>query len=96
MRDDLALIEQAAREVGVLARRLKAEGLKVWSKDGGSPVTNADIAVDTLLRERLGAARFDGGHFPQAIALFDAMIAAPELPTFLTLAAYEHVTTFAS
>jgi malate synthase len=57
-----------------------------------------DVTRDEMakLRERLGAARFDGGHFPQAIALFDAMIAAPELPTFLTLAAYEHVTTFAS
>ncbi|MFZ5671256.1 MAG: 3'(2'),5'-bisphosphate nucleotidase CysQ [Pseudomonadota bacterium] len=55
--DDLLLIEAAARAVGAEARRLKAEGLKVWSKDGGSPVTNADIAVDALLRERLGAAR---------------------------------------
>jgi myo-inositol-1(or 4)-monophosphatase len=68
MRDDLALIEQAAREVGVLARRLKAEGLKVWSKDGGSPVTNADIAVDTLLRERLGAARPDYGWLSEETA----------------------------
>lgn len=57
MQQDLALIEAAAREVGLVAQRMKAEGLKVWSKDGGSPVTNADIAVDNLLKERLGAAR---------------------------------------
>ncbi|HRD45584.1 MAG TPA: 3'(2'),5'-bisphosphate nucleotidase CysQ [Caulobacter sp.] len=68
MKRDLALIEDAAREVGVLARKLKAEGLKVWSKDGGSPVTNADIAVDTLLRERLGAARADYGWLSEETA----------------------------
>ena len=46
------------------------------------------------LRDTLGAARFDGGHFAQAVALFDAEITASVLPTFLTLAAYERVTTF--
>jgi myo-inositol-1(or 4)-monophosphatase len=68
MSEDLALIEAAAREVGLVARRLKAEGLKVWSKDGGSPVTNADIAVDDLLRERLGAARPDYGWLSEETA----------------------------
>ncbi len=68
MKRDLALIEAAAREVGIVARRMKAEGLKVWSKDGGSPVTNADIAVDNLLRERLGAARPDYGWLSEETA----------------------------
>jgi myo-inositol-1(or 4)-monophosphatase len=68
MIDDLALIEAAAREVGLVARRMKAEGLKIWSKEGGSPVTNADIAVDTLLRERLGAARPDYGWLSEETA----------------------------
>jgi myo-inositol-1(or 4)-monophosphatase len=68
MKQDLALIEDAAREVGILARKLKAEGLKVWSKEGGSPVTNADIAVDDLLRERLGAARPDYGWLSEETA----------------------------
>lgn len=57
MKQDLDLIETAAREVGLVAGEMKAEGLKIWSKDGGSPVTDADLAVDKLLRERLGAAR---------------------------------------
>ena len=48
------------------------------------------------LRERLGAKRFDGGHFERAVALFDAMIAAPELPDFLTLSAYPYITTLES
>lgn len=68
MEQDLALIEAAAREVGVVAQRMKAEGLKVWSKDGGSPVTNADIAVDNLLRERLGSARPDYGWLSEETA----------------------------
>ena len=57
---DLELIEQAAREAGELALRFKREGqVKTWSKDGGSPVTNADLAVDHLLKTRLMAARPD-------------------------------------
>ena len=68
MQLDLALIEAAAREVGLVARRMKAEGLKVWSKDGGSPVTNADIAVDNLLREQLGSARPDYGWLSEETA----------------------------
>ena len=54
---DLDLILAAAREAGALALSARAEGLKVWSKDGGSPVTDADLAVDALLKDRLGAAR---------------------------------------
>lgn len=54
---DLDLILDAAREAGALAVSAREGGLKVWSKDGGSPVTDADLAVDTLLKERLRAAR---------------------------------------
>jgi len=68
MKQDLALIESAAREVGLVARRMKAQGLKVWSKDGGSPVTDADLEVDRLLKERLGAARPDYGWLSEETA----------------------------
>jgi myo-inositol-1(or 4)-monophosphatase len=54
---DLDLILAAAREAGALALSAREAGLKVWSKEGGSPVTDADLAVDTLLKERLSAAR---------------------------------------
>jgi myo-inositol-1(or 4)-monophosphatase len=54
---DLELIRAAALEAGRLALESRAEGLKVWSKPGGSPVTDADIAVDTLLKLRLKGAR---------------------------------------
>ena len=42
--EDLALIVKAAREAGELALRLRAAGLETQFKDGGSPVTNADLA----------------------------------------------------
>jgi len=77
--DDLALIETAARDAGVVAMRMKAEGLKVWSKDGGSPVTNADLAVDTLLKERLGAARPDYGWLSEETADDPARLAQSRL-----------------
>jgi myo-inositol-1(or 4)-monophosphatase len=57
---DLELIEHAALAAGELALKFKREGqVKTWSKPGGSPVTNADLAVDDLLKRRLTAARPD-------------------------------------
>jgi myo-inositol-1(or 4)-monophosphatase len=68
MKADLALILETAREAGDLARRMKAQGLKIWSKEGGSPVTDADIAVDELLKARLEAARPDYGWLSEETA----------------------------
>ena len=62
MTSDLELIRSAAIEAGELALRLSRDGeVKVWSKAGGSPLTNADLAVDELLRDRLIGARPDYG-----------------------------------
>ncbi|MBU4434748.1 MAG: 3'(2'),5'-bisphosphate nucleotidase CysQ [Alphaproteobacteria bacterium] len=58
---ELDLILDAAREAGELALTARAGGLKIWSKEGGSPVTDADLAVDALLKDRLLAARPDYG-----------------------------------
>lgn len=58
---DLDLILAAAREAGALAVSARDKGLKIWSKDGGSPVTDADLAVDALLKARLRGARPDYG-----------------------------------
>ena len=66
---DLELIEQAALEAGELALQLKRDGqVKAWSKAGGSPVTNADLAVDQLLKDRLTAARPDYGWLSEETA----------------------------
>jgi len=55
--DDLALLKDAAVAAGAIARRAYEQGAKHWSKPGGSPVTEADIAVDRFLQRRLRAAR---------------------------------------
>jgi myo-inositol-1(or 4)-monophosphatase len=68
MSDDLGLIRQAAIEAGAMAMDLRKAGLKTWSKSGGSPVTNADLAVDSLLKERLLAARPDYGWLSEETA----------------------------
>ena len=65
---DLDLIRAAALEAGRLALEARAEGLKVWSKPGGSPVTDADIAVDTLLKLRLKTARPNYGWLSEETA----------------------------
>ena len=44
-------------EAGHIARRFYGGDYKRWSKEGGSPVTEADLAVNTYLCERLTEAR---------------------------------------
>lgn len=55
---DLALLVEAAEEAGRIARRFWRARPKAWDKpDGEGPVTEADIAIDRMLRERLLTAR---------------------------------------
>ncbi|HEX2509812.1 MAG TPA: 3'(2'),5'-bisphosphate nucleotidase CysQ [Microvirga sp.] len=53
-------VREAAREAGGLALRHFREGrqtsAKLWHKDRGSPVTEADVAVDSFLKSRLAEA----------------------------------------
>lgn len=44
----------AVREAGAIARRMSGATLKSWFKGQNSPVSEADIAVDHFLRDRLG------------------------------------------
>lgn len=66
--NDLDLILAAAQEAGELALSAREGGLKIWSKDGGSPVTDADLAVDALLKTQLMAARPDYGWLSEETA----------------------------
>lgn len=66
--DDLELIRDAVLAAGELALSERERGLKIWSKSGGSPVTSADLAVDTLLRARLLDARADYGWLSEETA----------------------------
>ena len=54
-------VEAAVREAGALAASTFQTALKTWTKHGGSPVSEADIAVDKLLRQRLMALAPDAG-----------------------------------
>lgn len=58
---DLELLREAALQAGDMALERREAGLKVRVKPGGSPVTDADEAVDAWLRETLTAARPDHG-----------------------------------
>lgn len=56
--DDLSLLIAAAQDAGKIAARFFHGSADRWDKPGGQgPVTEADIAVDTMLREELTAAR---------------------------------------
>jgi myo-inositol-1(or 4)-monophosphatase len=59
--DDLDLLRAVAHEAGRLALSLQETELDIRRKPGGSPVTNADLAVDELIKARLRAARPDYG-----------------------------------
>jgi len=59
--EDLALLEAAALEAGAIAMRYFRRDPEVWHKQGGSPVSEADIAVDRRLGEMLRTARPDYG-----------------------------------
>jgi myo-inositol-1(or 4)-monophosphatase len=55
--EDLTLLESAVHAAGTIARSYYGGTFKHWNKAGGSPVTEADLAVDTFLRQTLLAAR---------------------------------------
>ncbi len=54
---DTSLLEEAVREAGHIARRFYGGDYKSWNKAQGSPVTEADLAVDAFLTDRLRSAR---------------------------------------
>lgn len=56
--EDLALLIEAARGAGRIAARYFRDDPETWDKpDGAGPVTEADLAVDSMLRDRLTEAR---------------------------------------
>lgn len=65
---DASLLEEAARAAGRIALGFFETDLKRWTKGDESPVTEADIAVDTYLRESLSAARPDYGWLSEETA----------------------------
>jgi myo-inositol-1(or 4)-monophosphatase len=58
---DAALLADTVREAGALALSLFRTDLKNWIKGASSPVSEADIAVNDLLEQRLRSATPDYG-----------------------------------
>jgi myo-inositol-1(or 4)-monophosphatase len=58
---DAALLTEAVREAGALARSMFRTELKNWIKGASSPVSEADIAANDLLEKRLRSATPDYG-----------------------------------
>ncbi len=59
--DDEKLLDQAVRDAGALAMQFYNSSAKSWDKSDGSPVTEADIAVDEFLKDALMKDRPDYG-----------------------------------
>jgi myo-inositol-1(or 4)-monophosphatase len=57
LEDDLPLLIDAAQRAGQIAMKFFRANPKTWTKGADSPVTEADIAVDRYLRDRLCKAR---------------------------------------
>jgi len=77
--DDLRLLEETVRQAGDIARRYFGGDYKRWNKEGGSPVTEADLAVNAYLRERLTEARPDYGWLSEENADDPARLAKRDL-----------------
>ncbi len=58
---DHAFLCEAVREAGALSLRYFRHDPKVWEKNPGDPVSEADLAVNELLRERLCTRHPDDG-----------------------------------
>ncbi len=58
---DHAALCDAVREGGALALEHFNKGVLAWQKEDNTPVTEADLAVDALLKERLQSAQPDYG-----------------------------------
>jgi myo-inositol-1(or 4)-monophosphatase len=65
---DSALLTDAVREAGALALRMFKTELRQWIKGKSSPVSEADIAVDELLKDRLQSGTPDYGWLSEETA----------------------------
>lgn len=59
--EDMALLSEVAKEAGNIALKFFRASNEVWMKEGNSPVSQADLAVNEYLLEKLRSARPDYG-----------------------------------
>ncbi len=57
LEDDLSLLTEAALRAGDIAKQFFQQDPQIWDKGAEGPVTEADLAIDTMLRETLLGAR---------------------------------------
>lgn len=77
--NDLALLIDAAREAGAIARRYWRNRPDFWEKDqAAGPVSEADLAVNAMLEHDLRAARPDFGWLSEETADGPARLAAEQ------------------
>src|ERR1700738_3761615 len=74
---DAALLADTVREAGALALSLFGTDLKNWIKGASSPVSEADIAVNDLLEDRLRSATPDYGWLSEESADDDTRLGKP-------------------
>jgi myo-inositol-1(or 4)-monophosphatase len=74
---DAALLTEAVREAGALARSMFRTELKNWTKGASSPVSEADIAVNDLLESRLRSATPDYGWLSEESVDDEARLGKP-------------------
>jgi myo-inositol-1(or 4)-monophosphatase len=68
LEEELALLMEAVEPAAALAHGYFRQPLKTWYKAGHSPVSEADMAVDALLKQRLGGARASYGWLSEETA----------------------------
>jgi myo-inositol-1(or 4)-monophosphatase len=74
---DAALLTEAVREAGALARSMFRTELRKWTKGASSPVSEADIAVNDLLENRLRSATPDYGWLSEESADDEVRLGKP-------------------
>jgi myo-inositol-1(or 4)-monophosphatase len=68
MDNDYALLTSVTREAGDLAAELFSTKIKIWDKSPNNPVSDADIAVNELIKYRLMGTRPDYGWLSEETA----------------------------
>jgi myo-inositol-1(or 4)-monophosphatase len=69
----------AVHDAGALARNAFGKPMKTWFKDQSSPVSEVDIAVDAMLKQRLAAIAPDAGWLSEETEDAPARLAAPRV-----------------
>lgn len=74
---EMTVLTEAVREAGAAIKRHYEEGAQVYTKADNSPVTDADLAANAILMERLGAAFPEDAILSEEVKPDDSVNMAP-------------------